>query len=508
VSVAARAQAWLDRTSDGVSPLVVKEVRQSVRGREFIVSFTASLLAGFAVASVGATMALAGSNSAGQWTFAALMGCLALLGLGVVPLGAFSRLRHEQADQTLELITLTALTSRRMMIGKLLAQNVRLLTFFAALAPFMAMSFLLGGIDLTTILIGLLLVYMGSVWVGAFCLFLSTLFRTRAASGLAFSGVGLLMIVLLITGVVLFQALIRGAVFPSAFGLGASGAARFKEFAILGTFWMTTLVNFVLLAENRLALASEDTVTPLRLGFFVQFVLLLLWGVVLWYTTYRPGTAPQLGAVAGIHLAAVAAFVLTEGLAVPRRVLQRMRTAPGAHRLLALFGPGAGRGATYVLVQMLLFAIAWAAFDPPGLAWRRLLATCGYICFFTAAPVLAFRHYAPARVTPLKLRVAVLCTVAAAMVLPDVLHYVILRPETLDLSYASRHLVNPWRTIAAWDQVEANAWTTVPGLMGLAGLLAYVQVIRLGAKATAHGPIGDDRAQTVEGETGRGGLIY
>jgi hypothetical protein len=229
---------------------------------------------------------------------------------------------------------------------------------------------------------------------------------------------------------------------------------------------------------------------------------------VLWYTTYRPGTAPQLGAVAGIHLAAVAAFVLTEGLAVPRRVLQRMRTAPGAHRLLALFGPGAGRGAIYVLAQMLLFAIAWAAFDPPGLEWRRLLATCGYICFFTAAPVLACRHYAPARVTPLKLRVAVLCTVAAAMVLPDVLHYVILRPETLDLNYASRHLVNPWRTIAAWDQVEANAWTTVPGLIGLAGLLAYVQVIRLGARATSPGAPGDDRAVSVEGETGRGGLIY
>jgi hypothetical protein len=156
---------------------------------------------------------------------------------------------------------------------------------------------------------------------------------------------------------------------------------------------------------------------------------------------------------------------------------------------------------------MVLLALAWAAFDPPGLEWRRLLAMCGYICFFTGVPVLAFRYIAPAGVTTMRLRVAVLCTVAATMVLPDVLHYIILRPDTLDLSYASRHLVNPWRTIAAWPHVEANGWTTVPGLMGLAGLLAYVQMIRIGARASQDAP-DDVRAVSVEGEAGRGGLIY
>ena len=50
------------------------------------------------------------------------MGCLTLLGLAVVPLGAFSALRNERLEQTLELITLTALSSRRVVIGKLLAQ--------------------------------------------------------------------------------------------------------------------------------------------------------------------------------------------------------------------------------------------------------------------------------------------------------------------------------------------------------------------------------------------------
>ena len=59
------------------------------------------------------------------------MGCLAFLGLVVVPLGAFSALRNERLEQTLELITLTALSPRRVVIGKLLAQGVKLATLFA-----------------------------------------------------------------------------------------------------------------------------------------------------------------------------------------------------------------------------------------------------------------------------------------------------------------------------------------------------------------------------------------
>ena len=68
---------------------------------------------GLTVASFGAASALGGSSTSGRWTFALLMGCLALLGLAVVPLGAFSALRHERLEQTLELITLTALSPRR-----------------------------------------------------------------------------------------------------------------------------------------------------------------------------------------------------------------------------------------------------------------------------------------------------------------------------------------------------------------------------------------------------------
>ena len=86
-------------------------------------------------------------------------------------------------EQTLELITLTALSPRRIVIGKLLAQGVKLATLFAAMAPFIAMSFLLGGIDFVTILVSLVVLFLWSMWVGAVALFASRCFARGRSPG-------------------------------------------------------------------------------------------------------------------------------------------------------------------------------------------------------------------------------------------------------------------------------------------------------------------------------------
>src|SRR5262245_39050807 len=79
----------LDDLSDRLSPIVVKEVRQIVRGREFNYSFGLSLLAGLLIAFFGGADAVAGSGTSGSWTFGALMSCLMALGLLIVPIGTF-----------------------------------------------------------------------------------------------------------------------------------------------------------------------------------------------------------------------------------------------------------------------------------------------------------------------------------------------------------------------------------------------------------------------------------
>ena len=116
----------------------------------------------------------------------------------MVPLGAFTALRSERQEQTLELITLTALSPRRVVIGKLLAQGVKLVTLFAGLAPFIAMSFLLGGVDFATILV----VDAGHLHVVAVRerrrLFLSSLVKSRAASGFVLGVIGIVMLLAIV----------------------------------------------------------------------------------------------------------------------------------------------------------------------------------------------------------------------------------------------------------------------------------------------------------------------
>lgn len=501
--------ARLESMSDWLSPIVVKEVRQIVRGREFAYSFGASLVASLTVAFFGAADALTGSGTTGSWTFYALTVCLALLGFGVVPLGAFSALRNERIEQTLELITLTQLSPRRIVIGKLLAQGVKLATLFAAVAPFVAMSFLLGGIDFLTIIVTLVAVFMWSLWTSALCLFLSTLMTSRVMSSLIFVALGIGMFVLFNISRSLYFFATRGMM-----GMGGPPGFAGSTWWLLGiamTFCLASLVNLVLLAENRLSLATEDKVTGLRVGFLVQLLLLGAW--LLFYLDGPPrirgNVIASIGVVGGLHLALVAIFTISEDLVLARRTRLREKVSTLRTRLLAMFLPGGGRGAIYVLVQMALLLAFAQLFDPTPEQRRWLLAVCGYILFFTGVPACVFRGLRPERQESLKVRIAILAGIPAMLVLPDLLHYLLWRPDVLNLKFTARHLFNPFRTLANWRYVEGFGWTAIPLLFGLTGLVAYGVLIFISTRAVADADESDSRdARATSEESGRAGVLY
>ena len=502
--------AWLDRASDWISPIVIKEVRQIVRGREFVSSFGACLFAGLLVAFFGAGDALSGEGTSGRWTFVALMTCLTILGLAIVPLGAFSALRNERMEQTLELITLTALSPRRIVIGKLMAQGVKLVTLFAAVGPFIAMSFLLGGVDLVSILIALLVLFMWSLWASAVGLFLSTLLKSRAMSGLVFAGVGIMALVMLGISRPLVFFLSRGAFATGGgFGVGPAAGQFWWVLAITTTACLMTMANLVLLAENRLSLPTENRVTALRIGFLAQFLLIAGW--FLTFINEPPGTRAAaiqvFGAIGGTHLAVVAMFTVTEDLIVPRRALLQMQRPSRWRRLLATFGPGGGRGAAYVLMQMAIFlATAWL-FDPPAMDLRWLLAMCGYICLFTGVPTLLFRLARPTRPASLLLRAGLLLGLSQSLLLPDLIYYVLWPPDALGFKYAARHLINPLRTLANWETVDVSGWLWMPTLLGLIGLTSYWLLIQMGMRITAQ-PVTDSHPVAAAGEPGSAPALH
>jgi hypothetical protein len=478
---------WLDRASDRLSPIVVKEVRQIVRGREFNYSVMGSLIVGLIVAFFGAATASAGTGGTGQAVFTALTACLALIGIVIVPIGAFSALRNERLEQTMDLITVTSLSARKVVIGKLLAQAVKLATLFAGMAPFVATSFLLGGIDFISIVVSLALVFFLSLWVCAAALMVSSLARSRGMSGVLLIGGGFAL-VLFLGGLQILSAVMmsllggRGGI--SAFGIGFApgGPQGWWILAMLTTLGAASLVNLVLLAENRLSSAVDDKTTALRIGFLAQFLAIIgLFCALAWFgPSSVPAPVGPMLVLCFVHLALVAAFTVSEDFAVSRRVLRRMQTTAWWRPLAAFLWPGAGRGAVYVLVQMALLLLATWSLATRPLHLHVALAGCGYILFFTGGPTVVLRRLRPGA-TSFVVRIAILVLVSASLVLPDVLYYFFARPETLSLTFADRHLFNPFRTLVNWNRVESFA---VPQIIGFFGVLAYLAIMAMNWRAT------------------------
>jgi hypothetical protein len=478
--------ARFDALSDWLSPILVKEVRQMVRGRGFNYTFGLSLLVGLLIAFFGGANALSDEHVSGVSIFASLMGCLCLIGLIVVPLGTFNALRQEWAERTLDLVTITNLSPRRIVIGKLLSQSIKLVTLWATLSPFVATSFLLGGIDFLTIVISLSILFMVALWFCAACIFLSSLSKSRVMSGFIFVMIGIVFLITMSFGRAGYYMMLYGSGFfgPGGltFGLGGAGSRAWWDFAGILTVFVITTTNLVLLAENRLSLPTENRTTALRLGFFVQFFLILGWQTlpttpsVVGASTTPSDFVTELGVLAGIHLALVSLFTVTEDLDVSRRALIQTKASR-----LWLLRPGGGRGAAYILLQMtMLLLVAW--FLAPSTAdFRWVLAICSYICFFTGVPAYVGRMFAPARMTTAHLRAATFLFFPFVMLMSEVFFYFFGWSGGGDFSVY--HIVNPLRALSNWSIVEQNHWYSFAFGLGVAGVIAYLMLIRRGESA-------------------------
>lgn len=474
-TAAPRVLDRLETASDWLSPVVVKEVRQFVRGREFLSSFAISLVVAMSIAFYGSADALGGGVASGRSTFMTLTGCLALLGFAVVPIGAFSTLRTERLEQTLDLISLTALSPRRIVVGKLLTQGVKLTTFFSVMAPFIATSFLLGGVDFVTILTALAGVFIWSMWAAAAALFMSTMFSSRAMSGVGLAGLAIVLFLLFVVGRTLLFA-------PSPFRVVTS-SSLWWGLAVMAGFCMMTMVNLVLLSENRLAPHSDRSARALRVGFLIQFLLIVGWALMsLWEPAFgRRRTLEQLFVFGGLHLALVAGFGLTESLAAhgPSTEVRTSRRWPVLNLIL---GPGPGRLVAYLLVQMLILVGAAVLLGGRRNDLTLLLVGCGAICLFSGVPTLLARRLARFNLGPLHARGLVLFFVLATITLPDLLYYVIMRPDALNFDFSSRHLFSPLHVITNWNKVPSKGMV-LPIAWCLVGVISYVRLVQLDQRA-------------------------
>jgi hypothetical protein len=132
--------------TDRLSPMLVKELRQGVRSRIFV--YTLLLLQGFllllAISGLLATDAQKDTDGVSAF-FWIVSGVFLILFL---PLGGFKAIGQERTSNTLDLIFLTRLTTRRIVAGKWLAIVAQITLLVFTILPYLVLRYFLGGVDL------------------------------------------------------------------------------------------------------------------------------------------------------------------------------------------------------------------------------------------------------------------------------------------------------------------------------------------------------------------------
>lgn len=156
-----KIDAWATRAGDAVNPILVKETRQALKSRQFVVTFSLLLFASLAWTVVGSLLQMPQiyyMPSAPQMLTGYYF-VLAVPMLLVVPLAAYRSLEGEVDDGTLELLSITSLSPRQIVTGKLASAALQMLLYFVALFPCVAFAYTLRGVDLPTLalLMGILI---------------------------------------------------------------------------------------------------------------------------------------------------------------------------------------------------------------------------------------------------------------------------------------------------------------------------------------------------------------
>ena len=352
---------WLD---DRLNPVLVKEVRQALRGKQFRSAFTFTLV----VSVIVAVSIVIGSAERAEWTpigppfFIGIFACLSVAVIGFVPMAAFQSMAAEWDENTFDMLALSHLRPRHIVLGKLLAAGVQALLYFSVFGFFAVFTFLLGGVDLFLVAVAIPLLALSSLALSSLAVALSSLSQKR-----------LVRLVLM----VLLSAALVGAIFGSIGMVGSSVemSIDFSNPEVLAAMSALVVSAFVLgglcfvLACSRLAHPEENRSSGLRAFGFVLVLVAMYW--IDWLYS-QVGQAEVVGGMGSMVVALVtllAIFFVTEREGLGRRVAAHLPSNLGA-RLVALpWLPGGGRGFLWQLGMLgLVLAWTWWALETPGSA--------------------------------------------------------------------------------------------------------------------------------------------
>jgi hypothetical protein len=271
----------------------------------------------------------------------------------VQSIGTFRAVVLERNEDTWDLVDLTGMGPRRILRGLLMANLVQAQLYAAALAPFLAMAYLLRGLDLLSIAFALIVVPMAGIAGSTCAVMMASLGTNKASRGFLGGVLGLGLLGLWIATFSFWMNLTYGSGLDSLLDeIRRGGREAWLFIGLMFNCWFAFVTAMLVFAGALMAHRAADRSGSSRLLWLVLWLNALAWFITLgWWDGHTGATASHIGeALAAFTVfgvlwaAALGVFSVTEEFELsPRQA--RAITQPGRLRFITLLlGPGAARG--------------------------------------------------------------------------------------------------------------------------------------------------------------------
>lgn len=263
---------FLKNADDYINPIAVKELRQSVRSRYIIVLLQMYLVIQALIVGWFFLFTDQETISNGSGLFTALVALLFITCVICVPVYTSIRLTNEMRD--VDLMFSTSLTPMQTMRGKFEGGVILSLLLFSAAAPFLSLTYLMRGLDLSTIFVYIYLSFFTIQTLNCFALLFGTLKLQPAIRIIIGCFFGFLLLSFL-SGIV-SSSLLSVSTFSNTYEF-----ITFLIFSFLGYFFLGG--SMLLLAACAISPETSSRMTRIRIFIAICIVLAyLVGGIYAW----------------------------------------------------------------------------------------------------------------------------------------------------------------------------------------------------------------------------------
>jgi len=337
---------------DRLNPILVKETRQALKSRQFVITFGLLLICCWAWSILGLWV-MGPEVSYGVRGSEMLLGYYVILAfplLVVVPFGAYRSLASEQEDHTFELLWITSLRPRQIITGKLGSAVLQMVIYLSAISPCLAFTYMLRGVSLPSILFLLVYTVFASVGLSLIGLLIGTLSTEKH--------IQILLSVLSVLGLFLcfWTACWMAVGEEMFFQLPYADVEFWQVNAAMLTAYGAYFALAMAAAVARITFAADNRSTPLRTVMLAQQVLFTGWmayGCLQeWNLVYTPWLLMTMIFV-GMHWYGMGSFMVGESPELSLRVRRQLPQSFLGRLFLTWFNPGPATGYVFAVAGLL-----------------------------------------------------------------------------------------------------------------------------------------------------------